>query len=58
MRSSDKTILTLKISVTNFGRFLYFADFDIKNVLLRQKFLELIAFFDVVCSVLCISNLY
>ena len=34
MRSGDKPILTLKISVIDFGRFRYFADFDIEIVLL------------------------
>ena len=34
MRSGDKPILTLKISVKDFGRFQYFADFDIEIVLL------------------------
>ena len=32
MSLSDKQILTLKISVTNFSRFRYFADFHIKIV--------------------------
>ena len=34
MSSGDKPILALKISVTIFFRFRYFADFDIKIVLL------------------------
>ena len=38
--SGDKLILTLKISVTNFCRLLYFADFDIKFVLLGQNSFE------------------
>ena len=33
MSSSDKPILTWKISVTFFCRFQYFADFDFKSVL-------------------------
>ena len=36
MSSGDKTILILKISVTDFCRFRYFADLDIKIVLLGQ----------------------
>ena len=42
--SGDKPILTLKISVTNFFRFRYFADFDIKIVFLGQNSFEWIAF--------------
>ena len=34
MNSGDHPILTLKISVINFCRFRYFADFDIKILLL------------------------
>ena len=37
MSSVHKPILTLKISVTNFCRLEYFADFDIKIILLGQK---------------------
>ena len=37
MSSGDKPILTLKISVTNFCRFWYFADFDVKIALLSQN---------------------
>ena len=40
MSSGDKPVLTLKISVTNFTRFRYFADFDIKIVLLSQNSFE------------------
>ena len=40
MDSGDKPILTLKISVTNFFKFQYFADFDIKIVLLDQNSFE------------------
>ena len=40
MSSGDKPILTLKISVTNFSRFQYFADFDIRIVLLGQNSFE------------------
>ena len=32
MNAGDQPILTLKISVVNFCRFRYFADFDIKNL--------------------------
>ena len=39
MCSGNKLILTSKISVTNFCRFHYFADFDIKIVLLRKEVL-------------------
>ena len=31
MSSSEKPILSLKISVTNFSRFSYFEDFDLKK---------------------------
>ena len=34
MSSGDQPILTLKISITNFFRFRYFSDFDIKILLL------------------------
>ena len=34
MNSGDQPILTLKISVMNLCRFRYFADFDIKHLLL------------------------
>ena len=34
MSSGDKPVLTLKISITNFFRFQYFADFNIKIALL------------------------
>ena len=44
MSSGDKPILALKISVTNFSRFQYFADFDIRIVLLGQNSFEWIAF--------------
>ena len=37
MSSGDQPILTWKISVTNFCRLQYFADFDIKIVLLDQN---------------------
>ena len=37
-------ILTLKISVKNFCRFLYFVDFDFEIVLLGQNSFEPIAF--------------
>ena len=37
MSSGDKPILTLKISITIFLRFQYFADFDIKITLLDQN---------------------
>ena len=40
MNSGDKPIFTLKVSVTNFGRFRYFADLDIKIVLLGQNSFE------------------
>ena len=40
MSSGDKPILTLKISVTNFCRFRYFADFDIRILLLGQNSFE------------------
>ena len=40
MSSGDKPILTLKISFINFGRFRYFADFDIRIVLLGQNSFE------------------
>ena len=40
MNSGDKPILTLKISVTNFYRFRYFADFDIRIVFLGQNKFE------------------
>ena len=53
MSSSDHPILTMKISVTNFCKFRYFADFDTKNFLLDQNSFEWIAF----CWVLCILNL-
>ena len=43
MNPGDKPILTLKISVTNFCRFRYFADFDFKIVLLDQNSFEPIA---------------
>ena len=33
INSGDNPVLTLKISVTNFSRFRYFEDFDIKIVL-------------------------
>ena len=36
----DKPILTLKITFTNFCRFRYFTDFDIKIVLSGQKGFE------------------
>ena len=39
-----KPILTLKISVTNFWRFQYVEDFDIKFVLLDENNFEWIAF--------------
>ena len=51
MSSGDKPILTLKISVTNFFRFQYFTDFDIRIVLFGQNNLLL-------NWVLCILNLY
>ena len=38
------TILTLKISVTNFCKFQYFEKFNVKSVLLGQNSFELIAF--------------
>ena len=38
--SVDQPILTLKISVTNFCRFRYFADFDIEILLLGQDSFE------------------
>ena len=44
MSSGDKPILNLKISVTNFGRFRYFVDFDIKIVLLARNSFQWIAF--------------
>ena len=44
MSSGEKPILTLKIWVTNFWRFQYFEDFDIKFVLLGQNSFEWIAF--------------
>ena len=37
MSSGDKPILSLKISITIFWRFQYFADFDIKIVLSDQN---------------------
>ena len=37
MNSGDKPILTLKISVTNFCRFRYLADFDFRIVLLGEN---------------------
>ena len=37
MSSGDKPILTLKISVSNFCIFRYFADFDFKIVVLGQN---------------------
>ena len=40
MSSGDQPILTLKISVTNFCRFQYFADSDAKILLLGQNSLE------------------
>ena len=40
MSSGDKRILTLKISVANFCRSQYFADFDFKIVLLGQNSLS------------------
>ena len=40
MNSGDKPILNLKISVTNFYRFRYFADFDIRIVFLGQNKFE------------------
>ena len=53
MSSGDKSILTLKILVTNFCRFWYF---DIKIVLLGQNSFKWIAF--CLSWVLCILNLY
>ena len=44
LNSGDKLKLTLKISVTNFCKFRYFADFDIKVVLLVQNSFDWIAF--------------
>ena len=40
MSSDHKPVLTLKIPVTNFFRFRYFADFDIKTALLSQNNFE------------------
>ena len=40
MSSGDKPILTLKISVKNVCRFQYFADLDIKRVLIAQNSFE------------------
>ena len=40
MSSGDKPILTLKISVRNFCRFRYFADFDIRILLLGLNSFE------------------
>ena len=54
MVSVDKPILTLKTSVTNVCRFQYFADFNIKIVLLCQNSSEWIA----LSWVLCILNLH
>ena len=44
MRSGDKPVLNLKILVTNVCRFWYFADFNVKFVLLGQNSAEWIAF--------------
>ena len=43
MSSGDKPILTLKILVSNFCIFRYFADFDFKIVVLGQNNFESIA---------------
>ena len=44
MSSGDKPILTLKISVTNFCKFQYTADLDIKVVVLVQNSFDWIGF--------------
>ena len=44
MSSGDKPVLILKISVTNFCRFQYFADFNFKIVLLGLNSFESIDF--------------
>ena len=40
MNSGDQPILTMKISITNFWRSRYFADFDTKILLLDQNNFE------------------
>ena len=45
MSLGDEQILTLNISVTNFWRFQYFADFDIKILPLGQNNFDWIAFY-------------
>ena len=62
MNSRDKPVLTESVliltetilAVTNFCRFRYLVDFDVKIVLLGQNSFEWIAFYWVVC----ILNLY
>ena len=50
MSSGNKPILTLKISVANFSRFRYFADFDIRIVPGQNSFAR-IAFCYIECCV-------
>ena len=38
MSPGEKSIVTLKMSVTNFFRFQYFENFDIKFLLLGQNY--------------------